>query len=104
VFDCGEEAVLAVANRGQPIPGPVREQVLDPTRHGAWSSDHLGLWIVKDIVHGHGGRIELSSHDNATVFHVWLPKKRESSVLPGIRKLNDRESLHSHLVPSLGEV
>jgi signal transduction histidine kinase len=79
VIDCSEEALLAIANRGQPIPDRSREHLFDPTRRGTWSSDHLGLYIVKEIVRAHGGRIELISDESATVFHVWLPKERESS-------------------------
>jgi signal transduction histidine kinase len=106
VFDIGEEAVLAVANRGRPIPDPVREHLLDPTRRGAWSSDHLGLDIVKEIVHAHGGRIKLTSDDSGTVFHLWLPKKLESSTPRDDAKVNDRQSLRSHpadVVPSKEE-
>jgi signal transduction histidine kinase len=79
VIDCSEDALLAVANRGQPIPDPFRDHLFDPARRGAWSSDHLGLYLVQAIVGAHGGRIDLTSDDSATLFHVWLPKKRQSS-------------------------
>ncbi len=80
VIDLKDEAVLAVANRGQPIPDRFRDQLLDPSPRGTWSSGHLGLNIVKEIVRAHGWRLELTSDDSATVFHVWLPKKRENSM------------------------
>ncbi len=86
VFNVNDQAVLAVANRGQPIPDQLREHLFDPTCRGPWSKDHLGLYIVKEIVRAHGGRIELPSDDSATVFHVWLPKKRASSVPCGDAK------------------
>jgi two-component system OmpR family sensor kinase len=38
----------------------------------------LGLEIAKEIVRAHGGRIELTSDEGVTVFHVWLPKKRQN--------------------------
>jgi signal transduction histidine kinase len=79
VIDCSEQALLAVANRGRPIPDPFRDDLFDPARRGTWSSDHLGLYIVKEIVRAHGGRIELISDESATLFHVWLPKERERS-------------------------
>jgi signal transduction histidine kinase len=79
VIECGEDALLAVAYRGQAIPDPFRDHVFDPTRRGAWSSDRLGLYLVKEIVRAHGGRIDLTSDDSATLFHVWLPKRRQSS-------------------------
>jgi sigma-B regulation protein RsbU (phosphoserine phosphatase) len=79
VIDCREEALLSVANRGRPIPDPFREHLFDPARNGAWPNDHLGLYIVEEIVRAHGGRIGLTSDVSATVFHVWLPKTGESS-------------------------
>ena len=75
VIDCNEEVLLTVANTGQPIPDPFRDHLFDPTRRGTWPSDHLGLYIVREIVRAHGGRIELTSDESATVFHVWLPKR-----------------------------
>lgn len=79
VIDCNDEALLAVANRGQPIPAPHREHLFAPPNRGALSGDHLGLHIVREIVRAHAGRIELTSDDSATVFHIWLPKEREAS-------------------------
>ena len=32
------------------------------------------------------GRIDLTSDDSATLFHVWLPKRRQSSALPHAAK------------------
>jgi sigma-B regulation protein RsbU (phosphoserine phosphatase) len=83
LLDCSEEVLLAVANRGQPLPDPFREHLFNATRRGAWSSDHLGLHIVREIVRAHNGRIELTSDDSATVFHVWLPKKHQNGALQG---------------------
>jgi len=78
VIEFNEEAVLAIGTRGPPIPDPPREHLFDSTRRGTWSSDHFGLEIAKEIVRAHGGRIELTSDEGVTVFHVWLPKKRQS--------------------------
>lgn len=76
VIDCNQEVLLAVANLGgRPIPGRFREHLFDPTHRGTRSGDHLGLYIVREIVREHGGHIELTSDESATVFHVWLPKK-----------------------------
>ena len=94
VIDRGEEALLAVANRGRPIPELFREHLLDPTRRAPWSRDHLGLSIVKEIVRAHGGRIELTSDEIATIFHVWLPKRRESSL-----RQNETQTLLSRIEP-----
>jgi signal transduction histidine kinase len=53
----------------------VRARVLGPSDRATSSSDHLGIYIVKEIVRKHGGRIELKSDESATVFHIWLPKR-----------------------------
>lgn len=80
VIDLRQEAVLTVANRGPRIPDRFREQFLDPSPRAAGPSGHLGLGIVKEIVQAHGGRVELTSDDNATVFRVRLPKRHENSL------------------------
>ena len=75
VIDCAGEVLLSVANfGGPPIPNLFREHLFDATRRGEWAGNHLGLFIVREIVRAHGGRIELTSDESATAFHVWLPK------------------------------
>jgi signal transduction histidine kinase len=91
VIDSGEQALLAVANRGPPIPAAFREQLREPMLRREGSNDHLGLGIVKEIVSAHGGRIELTSDDDATVFQVWLPKWREA----GIARDGERRGLNN---------
>jgi signal transduction histidine kinase len=68
------EAVLVVANFGPPIPVRFAEQLFGGTPGERWPNDRRGLAIVKEIVAAHAGRIELSSDDDGTVFHLWLPK------------------------------
>jgi signal transduction histidine kinase len=73
IADCRGAAMLAVANFGQPLPRRFAEQLADPVRRAAVSSEHRGLGIVKEIVLAHGGRIELNSDDASTTFRLWLP-------------------------------
>jgi signal transduction histidine kinase len=70
--------VIEVQNGGT-IAESVREHLFDPFRRGAHSSRDtlgLGLYIVKQIVVAHGGRIEFRStpHDG-TLFRVQLPRQ-----------------------------
>lgn len=73
-----EELVLKVHNHGRPIPAALLPHLFDPFRRG---EDHsvrdslgLGLYIVKQIVAAHGGRIEArSDHETGTTFVVRLP-------------------------------
>jgi signal transduction histidine kinase len=74
IHDLGEDAELSVANRGGPIPQELRAHLFEPFRRGdSGGGAGLGLYIVDQIVHAHGGSIELTS-DATTVFTVKLPK------------------------------
>ena len=70
--------MLKVHNDGQPIPAAVLPHVFDPFRrgeeHGVRDSLGLGLYIVRQIVAAHGGRVEVrSDHETGTTFVVHLP-------------------------------
>ena len=72
------ELVLKVHNDGQPIPAAVLPHVFDPFRrgeeHGVRDSLGLGLYIVRQIVAAHGGRVEVrSDRETGTTFVVHLP-------------------------------
>ena len=76
----GEPAdlVLKVHNQGPPIPAAVLPYVFDPFRrgeeHGVRDSMGLGLYIVRQIVDAHGGRVEVrSDQETGTTFVVRLP-------------------------------
>lgn len=80
-----EVIVLGVANFGQPIPPDALRLIFDPLVQGpAVMSDlnkrsrtslGLGLFIVREIVLGHDGTIEVqSSADSGTVFTIRLPR------------------------------
>jgi len=73
VIDLGDRVVLAVVNRGEPIPAGIREHLFDPFRRGAG----LGLYVVRRIVEAHRGSVEVDSDQVRTVFRVTLPKSVE---------------------------
>lgn len=73
--------VLTVHNEGIPIPGEQLPVLFEPFERGVLQSDSasrsvgLGLYIVKQIVEGHGGTIAVSSTASAgTTFRVSLPR------------------------------
>lgn len=71
--------VLEVQNGGEPIPPDLLPHLFDPFRRGGGGNTHgglgLGLYIVEQVVKGHGGRIEVRSRaSEGTVFRVLLPR------------------------------
>ena len=69
-----------VKNQGRVLSVNERDQILKPftrlesheTMKEGWG---IGLSLVKAIVDGHKGRLEItSSESDGTVFHMWLPK------------------------------
>ena len=74
-------ASLSVHNEGRPIPESVREMIFtgmytnNSENQTTQSSYGLGLYIVKEIVNGHNGSINLESTDeNGTTFTITLPR------------------------------
>lgn len=81
----GDETVvrLQVRNGGKPIPPELLPTIFDPLvqapesrekkrRHGSMG---LGLYIAKEVVTAHGGRIDVTSSAEAgTVFKITLPR------------------------------
>lgn len=80
-----DAVVLKVSNEGDPIPpeslGAVFEPLVQAPSTGSQAQDRsrtslgLGLFIVREIVLGHGGTINVSSSAEAgTVFTIRLPR------------------------------
>jgi signal transduction histidine kinase len=81
VTDEGEGVLLEVKNQGEPIPGDLMPMLFEPYQRGTNRADMgtrsigLGLFIVEQIVKGHGGRIEVrSTKAEGTTFRVILPR------------------------------
>lgn len=45
----------------------------------------LGLYISRELVEAHGGRIAAESADGRTTFRVWLPMPAEARLGPDAR-------------------
>jgi hypothetical protein len=83
----GKEAdiILAVRNRGIPIPSDLLPTIFDPLvrdpsanseRERRAGSIGLGLYIAREIVTSHGGTIEVtSSAELGTVFVIRMPRR-----------------------------
>lgn len=90
-----EDVVVQVCNSGRPIPPDILPSVFEPlvrappsemsaSTDRSQTSLGLGLFIVREIVRGHGGSIQVTSDLRAgTVFTVRLPRSETpSGVMP----------------------
>jgi signal transduction histidine kinase len=78
---------LRVNNQGTPIPSELQQSIFDPFVHHETGSPTstkkglgLGLFIVKEIVTGHQGTVEVTSTETeGTTFTVKLPRIQDSA-------------------------
>lgn len=74
-----DQAVLTVRNHSVAIPHTIAEKLFDPFKHTSLNNVRnrrgvgLGLYIAREIVHGHGGRLAYHYDDPQVVFTVHLP-------------------------------
>ncbi|HLL23440.1 MAG TPA: sensor histidine kinase, partial [Kofleriaceae bacterium] len=75
-----DRAMFAVTNEGPPIPPAELATLFEPFRRGTNARDSggslgLGLYIAREVVAAHGGRIEVASvQGQGTCFTVHLPR------------------------------
>jgi signal transduction histidine kinase len=69
----GDQAVLAVHNRGAEIPAEVRARMFEPFFTTREKGTGLGLAFVREIVDDHGGALSVRCEAGTTVFEVRLP-------------------------------
>jgi PAS domain S-box-containing protein len=71
-----DEKIISVHNDGPPIDPSLLERIFEPFQRGERKPEGvgLGLFIVREIVHAHGGRVDLRSEEGAgTTFTITLP-------------------------------
>lgn len=72
-------AIITVADNGKGIPESLRQTLFDSFKSGKSEGNGLGLWIVREIVHNHGGTIRYRSSSvqgkSGTIFRIALPIK-----------------------------
>ncbi len=75
-----ENVHIKVSDTGIGIPGDKLKMIfdrfyqLDSSNSRKYSGTGLGLWISKNIVEAHGGKIWAESKNRGSTFHVLLPK------------------------------
>lgn len=74
-----KEAIITVADNGIGIRDAIRETLFNSFKSSKENGNGLGLWIVKEIIHSHRGRIQFRSSTllgkSGTIFRVFLPIK-----------------------------
>jgi PAS domain S-box-containing protein len=78
---------VSVSNEGEPIPPELLPVLFEPFRRGMAKfrpsgSLGLGLYIVRQVVEGHGGRVEVATGEAGTTFTVRLPREEGASTSP----------------------
>lgn len=74
----GQSVVLSITNEGGPIPPSTRAQLFQPfkveslQRQANRSGLGLGLFIVHEIIRGHGARLEVDDANGFVTFRVVL--------------------------------
>lgn len=96
VADKGENIAILVRDHGRGIPEAKLKTIFDrferATSNESVSGLGLGLFIVKQIIDGHQGKIDVkSAHDKGTTFSVFIPKSGPKS-LPA----ENRDETHIH--------
>lgn len=86
------EQWLEVSNGGDPIAEGDISRLFEPFYRSLGARRRsqglgLGLYIVKEITEGHGGRVEVESDEEETVFRLRLPAAAVLSRIPTTRRL-----------------
>ena len=78
-----DETIITIADNGRGIPETIRPSMFQSFKSSKELGNGLGLWVVKQIVDGHSGRISYRSstrtHQSGTAFRVVLPASKRAS-------------------------
>lgn len=71
--ECGGEIVISVSNNGPVIDQEVLHTIFEPFVTTKELGTGLGLFVCKQIIEKHGGRISIASDESMTTFSIYLP-------------------------------
>jgi len=72
------EIIIEVQDSGVGIPNDINVQIFEPFFTTKGSGTGLGLWLSRNIIEQHGGRIWASPHQgHGATFHVHLPVRQK---------------------------
>jgi signal transduction histidine kinase len=79
-----QNAHIQIGDTGIGIPKDQLEKIfdqfyqIDSSNERKYGGTGLGLWISKNIIEAHGGRIWAESKNSGSTFHILLPKSVKS--------------------------
>ncbi|WP_158789237.1 sensor histidine kinase [Granulicella sp. L46] len=72
--------ILTIADNGNGIPESMRRTLFDSFKTNKADGNGLGLWVVREIVNGHGGNVRYRTSSvhgkSGTIFRVALPMQK----------------------------
>lgn len=73
-----DRVMVKIRDNGPGIPADIVDRIFDPfyTTKEAGKGTGLGLEVVKSIIEGHGGQVQVSSEPGRTEFEIRLPIKK----------------------------
>jgi signal transduction histidine kinase len=77
IFMQRDNAFVKIEDNGPGIPDDLKALIFDPffTTKGVGEGSGMGLEISRRIIEQHGGKLELESAQNPTIFSICLPSK-----------------------------
>ena len=83
----GSFVCITVDDNGEGMPKDVLDRLYEPffTTKAEGRGAGLGLWVARNIIHSHGGWIEVESQvGHGSRFHVFLPKSDSTTEAPAL--------------------
>jgi signal transduction histidine kinase len=76
----GREGCVDVSDQGPGVPAEARERIFEPFRRERWDRDGcgLGLHLVREIMHAHGGEARLVASGPGALFRLDFSGARAS--------------------------
>jgi signal transduction histidine kinase len=72
-----DKAIITIADNGSGIPEELHKTLFQSFKSTKESGNGIGLWLVKQIIDGHNGRIQFrtstDSRRSGTIFRITLP-------------------------------
>src|SRR5262249_10336378 len=74
-IDAGQYVLISVADSGAGMDGPMLDRIFEPFFTTRPNGNGLGLATVRELVHDHGGRLNVRSRPrDGSRFDVWLSR------------------------------